>query len=708
MNNGFKLFDTWKARLVAGVEGVGKKPFVRLTPWTKLLLSPRTRAHWLAPVPLFWLILGLLAFDLYRFGGMFIPHQFNSVSVAPLYAPVAVVTAVLLLTPPRRWWLYLLATYVFQVGLYTWFGYPLGFNLVAEAPTALEPLITAYLLFLVLPLPPRFASLREVTIYFGCVAIAATLSAFIGAGLLASLGFDYWPAWWTWLLGDGLANLVLTPAIVLWAATSAKGLQLISQWRAGERVLWGSMFVVVCAFELGVIWDNVSMRALIYLPVPVLLWAAVRFGPRGLAGGLALITIVSVIGMDQGIGPFVGRSTAANVLSVQLFLAVIGMPLFFLAASVQEHKHMREALQASEERYRGVVETQTELISRSLPDTTLTFVNEAHCRYLGKTEEQLLGTKWLELVTDSARERVQAAIQSLLEHPGISMIEHEIRLPDGSTGWQQWVNRTICDDDGKVIELQNAGRDITERKQAEAELEYLTKRLLHVQEEERRRIARELHDGTAQNLTAISLNLQRLAGILNPNGTGDTRVARLLAESQLLGRQTIGEIRTLSYLLHPPNLEVLGLTSAIQWYIQGFSERTGIQVHLVAAADLGRLPSEIEVVLYRVVQEGLSNIHRHSGSVHARILLAKRGSLVRLRIRDHGRGLTNLSATMTADDSMGVREKFELLGVGIPGMRQRLRQLSGDLTIQSGPQGTTVSASVPIAAQVGMVGVTAQ
>jgi two-component system, NarL family, sensor kinase len=707
MHNGFTHFNTWKARLVSGMKGAGRKLVMRLTPWRIRLISLRTRALWHATVPLLWLVLGLLVIDNYRFAGMFTPHQFQSIAVALLYAPVAVVTAVLLLTPPRHWWLYLGATYVVQVALYTWFGYPLGFNLVAAVPTALEPLVTAYLLSRLLPLPPRFASVREVTLYIGCVALAATLSAFMGASLRASLGFAYWPAWGSWLLSNGLANVVLTPAIVLWATTSLRNLPRTSQWQVGERVLWGVLFLVVWVVELGVIWDNLSMRALIYLPVPLLLWAAVRFGPRGLTGGLALVTIVSVVGMDLGIGPFVGRSTPANVLTVQLFLGVVGIPLLFLAASVQQHEHMRQALRASEERYRGVVETQTEFISRSLPDTTLTFLNEAHCRYLGKTEEQLLGTKWLELVTDSARERVQAAIQSLLERPGISIIEHEAMLPDGSMRWQQWINRTICDADGTVTELQSAGRDITELKQAEAELAHLTKRLLHVQEEEWRRIARELHDGTAQNLSAMSLNLQRLAGILDTHGAGDTRVTRLLAETQLLGRQTIGEIRTLSYLLHPPNLEVLGLMSAIQWYTQGFSDRTGIQVQLVAAADLGRLPLEIEVALYRVVQEGLTNIHRHSGSLHVRIALAKRGRLVRLRIRDHGSGLTQLSAAAAAGDTVSHPETFAVLGVGIPGMRQRLRQLGGDLTIQSSPQGTTISASVPIAAHVGLVGVTA-
>jgi PAS domain S-box-containing protein len=149
-----------------------------------------------------------------------------------------------------------------------------------------------------------------------------------------------------------------------------------------------------------------------------------------------------------------------------------GEPVHSLAIiqDITERKRAEAALQASEARYRAVVETQTELITRYLPDTTLTFVNDAQCRYLGKSREELLGTKFLDLLPGSAREQVRTAIQSLLTHPGILTVEHEATLPDGSLRWQQWVNRTILDADGRVIELQGIGRDVTERKRAEEAL----------------------------------------------------------------------------------------------------------------------------------------------------------------------------------------------------------------------------------------------
>jgi PAS domain S-box-containing protein len=451
-----------------------------------------------AALPLLGLLLGLLAFDLYIFAARFIPSQFTRVTVAPLYVPVAVILAVLLLTPPRRWWPYLVMAYAFQVALYTWFGYPLGFNLVAEAPTVLEPLIAAYLLYRLHLLRPQFASLRALTLYACCVITAVLLSALLGAGLRATLGFAYWPAWLSWLLGDSLATLVLAPALVLWVTAGAAGLRIPTWRQAVEIALWCGLFVLVGFVALDVVRGEIVSPALIYVPVPLLLWAAVRFGPRGLASALAIYTVVAIIGAAYGTGPFAGRTTATNVLTVQLFLAAIGMPLFFLAALIQERAAANDALRTSEARYRTVVETQTELITRYKPDTTLTFVNDATCRFDGKAREELLGTSILAEMPEEAAARVQSMIATLLAEPepGIVTIEHEARFHDGSLHWQQWVNRTILDADGQVIELQGIGRDITERKQAEEALRLSEERYRDLVESQTEMLCRYLPDTT--------------------------------------------------------------------------------------------------------------------------------------------------------------------------------------------------------------------
>jgi two-component system, NarL family, sensor kinase len=208
--------------------------------------------------------------------------------------------------------------------------------------------------------------------------------------------------------------------------------------------------------------------------------------------------------------------------------------------------------------------------------------------------------------------------------------------------------------------------------------------LFRIQDEERRRIARELHDGTAQNLFGISTNLAKL----NQLSEDKPEAKRLIDECESLGNESLQEIRTLSYLLHPPLLDEAGLVSALQWYVQGFTKRSGIYVDLVAQP-MDRLPADVELAFFRIVQESLTNVRRHSGSETASIRLETKSGEILLQIQDRGRGLP---AQKTSDDVDDIIE----MGVGIPGMQQRLRQLGGTLEIDSNSEGTTITAMVPI------------
>ena len=217
-------------------------------------------------------------------------------------------------------------------------------------------------------------------------------------------------------------------------------------------------------------------------------------------------------------------------------------------------------------------------------------------------------------------------------------------------------------------------------------LQLLTTRLLQLQDEERRRIARDLHDVTAQNLGAVAVNLahlRRLVIDLPPEAQ------TLVTESGALADDVLQHIRTLAYLLHPPLLDQLGLAAALRWYIEGFTKRSGIHVDLAIAPELARLSPDIETTLFRIVQESLTNIHRHSGSASARITLVKQGQRVGLHVKDQGAGMLD-EASGAPLDSM------QLLGLGILGMRQRVRQFGGTLDIQTGRQGTEIIATVPV------------
>jgi signal transduction histidine kinase len=228
----------------------------------------------------------------------------------------------------------------------------------------------------------------------------------------------------------------------------------------------------------------------------------------------------------------------------------------------------------------------------------------------------------------------------------------------------------------RTIELDAANQGLRE----------LTARLMQTQDEERRRIARELHDSVGQNLAAMTMNLTTMLTEIERL----TQIKNAASDSLELAQEMSKEVRTVSYLLHPPLLDEAGLASALRWYVQGFSERGTIQVDLEVPEDFGRLPQEFETAVFRTVQECLTNIHRHSGSPVATIRLARSGDEIHLLVKDEGNGIAN--------DKLDEIRSAGAPGVGIRGMRERLRQLGGGLDIQSSGHGTTILARLPVAA----------
>jgi PAS domain S-box-containing protein len=212
----------------------------------------------------------------------------------------------------------------------------------------------------------------------------------------------------------------------------------------------------------------------------------------------------------------------------------------------------------------------------------------------------------------------------------------------------------------------------------------MASRFQRMQDDERKRIARELHDSVGQLLAAIGMNqalIQVQSHKLDDSGI------RAFSENIHLVEEVSREIRTISHLLHPPLLDIAGLASALRWYVDGFSERSKIKVDLEIPEDFGRLPDDVEIAVFRVIQECLTNIHRHSGSSHASISLARENDRLTVKVRDGGKGISK-------------EKQRELLlgrsGIGFGGMRERVRQLDGTLDIQSEGSGTTVIATLKI------------
>jgi PAS domain S-box-containing protein len=280
---------------------------------------------------------------------------------------------------------------------------------------------------------------------------------------------------------------------------------------------------------------------------------------------------------------------------------------------------------------------------------------------------------------------------------------------DGSEHVVDFSLHPVRDDQGRVIFLHPTGTDITERKQTEEELRNaraelekrveertaelnkaneslrdLSARLLHLRDQEARRIARELHDSVGQLLAAINMNL----GVVNRQiHKLDEAGARAVTENAQLVEQISGEIRTISHLLHPPLLDEIGLGSALHWYVEGFAERSKIKIQLEIPSDLGRLPTDMETAIFRIVQECLTNIHRHSGSTTATIRVIPGDHRILVLAQDSGKGIPAEKLQVTSDGRRGV---------GFRGMAERIRYLGGHLNIHSDSNGTIVTVTLPL------------
>jgi signal transduction histidine kinase len=253
---------------------------------------------------------------------------------------------------------------------------------------------------------------------------------------------------------------------------------------------------------------------------------------------------------------------------------------------------------------------------------------------------------------------------------------------DRRSWYQVHVNRFYTD---SVLRFVVSHEDVTEIKEAHEAQRRLSATLLRAQDEERRRIARDLHDVTVQNMVAIKADLSRF----QRESESVDADALPLRESLSICDQVIKELRTLSYLLHPPFLDEAGLVTAIKCFVRGFIQRSGIRVELRLMEDIGRLPTAVETALFRVVQESLTNVHRHSGSSTAIICVTRDQDTVVIRIGDEGRGFAPqlMMSTHLPDRSAGV---------GLLGMSQRLKELGGQLEIESSSKGTTITARIAI------------
>jgi PAS domain S-box-containing protein len=356
-----------------------------------------------------------------------------------------------------------------------------------------------------------------------------------------------------------------------------------------------------------------------------------------------------------------------------------------ILSDITERKRADAVIQQEQERAQGYLDIAEVILLALDLEARITLINRKGCSILGCEERDLLGRDWIDTCLPAEiREKLRKSYHNLLGGD-FSYIENPILTKSGEERLIGWHNTLLRDEEGHVIGTLSSGEDITERKRSEDEVRKLSGELLRLQDEERRRISRDLHDSTGQNLVALATMLSQLQAAIP---AAERKSRDLLSHCLALADQCIREVRTLSFSLHTPLLDQGGIDDAIRDYVDGFAKRSGIQIELELSRSVGRMSRDIELALFRVVQEGLTNIQRHSGGQRAKIRLYRKSDLT-LEISNPGRGAS-------AGVPRGEDERRFKAGVGIASMKERVNLIGGQLEIDSTNQGTTVRVTIPL------------
>jgi PAS domain S-box-containing protein len=417
--------------------------------------------------------LALTAALLYYAGALLgMASRFPESAVSAIWPPNAILLALLLLVPRNRWWIILAAAIPAHIAAlwdagFTWWRLPWqlthNFALVVSVGLGLCALNRER---------SPFGALRDLLGYvLVAVVVGPALIAWVAPttvlALLTPERESALSAWRQTALSNAVALLTLTPALYLSLLHGRDWLRRSTGPRMLEAAAIG---LATLAAHRAATTARVEHHAPLYLFMIPMVWAAMRFGIGGAATAISCAAIVWTL---TGVVPhsvLIQDASQAGALDLQIFLIAISLTTLILATLSEERARSARELHKSESRYRTIVETQTDLVCRHLSDTTLTFVNHAYCRFFGKSREQLIGTKWIELLPVGPRDEVQAAFARLSPSSPRLIREHEVLLPDGSVGWQHWVNTCTFDSEGRLVEVQGIGRDFTELKRTERSL----------------------------------------------------------------------------------------------------------------------------------------------------------------------------------------------------------------------------------------------
>jgi PAS domain S-box-containing protein len=585
------------------------------------------------------------------------------------------------------WWIYpitVVPTHFVVVALFDPVSFvvavtQIGGNFALAVPTALALRIIDGKL----PDFGQFRTLLRFMLLAGLLVPAVVNSLIILAHMANGRTGDFWLSWGQWMMATVFPAVTIPPVLVPAIR------HVVARWQFDVRFLAELGIVSAALVVLGFVAfgaaDSGWEPAMRLIPLPLLLWAAVRLGVGGAGVALLVLGVAIVVDALRLEGPFANGSTAGDIVALQAYLIAVSVPLMLLAALLEERRRTGELLRRSEERM-AVVAASTETGLWQWDELAKELWLTDYCRSMfgfaaGST---VTPETIIRAVHPEDRAAVSRALKAALSSGETTPREFRVVRPDGGIRWFIVRTRAQFDVESRATLVSGVFQDITERVGGEGEAEQLTRRLLTLQDDERRSIARELHDSTAQHIVAADLQL----GALRRRVTQPEEAKGLMDEIGASLREALKEIRTFTFLLQPPELENEDLSSVLRRYVEGFGRRTGLQTTLKISPLADQLPPEQRRAILRIVQESLTNVHRHAGATSVSVQLRCIAGRLHLVISDDGQGAKRLFEPANGE---------RMLGVGIPGMTARIRQLGGKIEINSRPAGTTVHVAVPIA-----------
>jgi len=622
--------------------------------------------------------------------------RFSGSTKAALWPTNAVLVAALLLTPVRRWWMYLLAVapahilvhWAYHIGA-MWIALQIGHNtlLALTAAAILKRLGTS--LF-------TFDHLDDVLVFLGTAILVPGLSAF---GLVTTVNticseetirlhgwsVNFWHSLSRIWLTNTVSFLVFVPVILLLVSRGRFWIQTLNSRKFGEAIALGSLLLASGYLIFGSGYASPSWEPATFLiSLPLLLWAAIRFGPAGNSMAIAGIVCVSFWRAYRGDGPFAQDTSLAKVESMQLFWILLMVPLMPLAAMIQEHKFASEALAESENRFRQLFEQASVGIALESLDGKLTIVNPAFCSVFGYTEAELHQMSCAQLSHPEDLATEAPLFRELCAGKRSSyQIDKRFFRSDGTIVWGRVSVSLLKPNDGSQPFVIGMLKDISAIKQRDQELVTLTGRLIEAQEDERRRISRELHDDIGQQAAAIAADLCALRETM-ARGSQDSASGLADMVSQL-ATELASSIHKLSHDLHSSRLQYLGLASALRELCDKLAAQHHLTIELIVDCQVDRLPEPVELCIFRIAQEALSNVVKHSGGTTAFVKVALHGKTISLCV---------------ADDGVGFDTSTSPAGIGLTSIRERLRLVGGELFIKSSCEtGTELLAEINLPAR---------